>query len=70
MKWEQSFIESVAKGEKVEEVQKLSQMQAMSLGLAVRDYEEQQGINLDTVQLDNDAIGKFIQDHNKNVKNY
>lgn len=64
------FIEAVANGEKVDEVKKLNPIQALNLGLAVRQFEEEQGIKKDAVQFDNDEIGKALKERNKNVRNY
>lgn len=70
MTFEKEFIEAVQRGEKVDEVKKLSTLQAMQLGLAVRQLEEEQGVKRDAVQFDNDAISNFIKERNKNVRNY
>lgn len=70
MNFDKDFIEAVANGEKAEEVKKLSPLEAMMLGLAVRQLEEEQGVNKQAVNFDNEAIGKFMKDRNKNVRNY
>jgi hypothetical protein len=59
------FIKAVANGERLDEVKKLSPVQSMQLGLAVRQLEEEQGVFRDKVQYDDATITKFIKDRNK-----
>lgn len=46
----------------MDEVKKLSPLQAMQLGLAVRQLEEEQGVKRDAVQFDNDKISNFMKE--------
>jgi hypothetical protein len=65
------FIEQVAKdGINIDEVRKLHPLQAMQLGLAVRQFEEQKRIKKYVVNFDNDEIGKILKERVKNVRNY
>ncbi|MGG0788278.1 hypothetical protein ABE132_06000 [Peribacillus simplex] len=58
---EKEFVEAVQRGEKIEELKKLHPLQAMQLGLSVRQLEEEQGVSKDAVQFDNEAIGEALK---------
>ncbi|WP_102262851.1 hypothetical protein [Mesobacillus jeotgali] len=65
MQFTPEFVESVAKGESLEEVDKLPFMARMALGIAVRQFEESQGKNRDKVNLDDNKIAEFLKQQNK-----
>ncbi|TDY53729.1 hypothetical protein [Bacillus subtilis] len=65
MQFDKEFVEEVARGGNMDEVKKLSPLEIMNLGIAVRRFEEQQGIKRDAVQFDNDKIGKFMAEHTR-----
>lgn len=57
-------IQAIAEGKIEVDIKAMSPMEALQVGLAVRDYQEQNDL-IEKVGYDYDAIGKFISDRNK-----
>lgn len=58
-------IEAIARGTVEVETARMSPMQALQLGLAVRDYQEQNDLAEKDFKIDYDHVGKFMSGRNK-----
>lgn len=59
------FIESVSAGSKFEEVRSLSPLDALKLGLAVKQYEKELGVVEFDKQFDDEAMGNYMMKRNE-----